>query len=282
MLALVMNRLEPLSTYSSPSRRAVVRMAAESEPEPASVSAYAHNDSPLASRGSHWSFCSPVPASFSPSEPSSCTARMSAEVAHTFATSSTAIRAISVPAPRPPCASSKKRPKMSFSRKSSTTSHGNSWEASISAARGAMRSRASVRTRSRSSRCSGVSSSHAMTYRLDVVAVGIENVRTVVVVVVPAHAGCAVVNAAGSETRGMECVDGPAVVARERDVHAGSARFALLDEEDRVARPECGHAVLGPLLHHAHAKRRERLLVERAARLIVLHVETDVVEHART
>jgi hypothetical protein len=31
--------LEPSRTYSSPSRRAVVRMDAESEPEPASVSA---------------------------------------------------------------------------------------------------------------------------------------------------------------------------------------------------------------------------------------------------
>jgi len=37
--ALVMKRLEPLRTYSSPSRRAPVRMAAESEPEPGSVSA---------------------------------------------------------------------------------------------------------------------------------------------------------------------------------------------------------------------------------------------------
>ena len=36
-----MKRLLPLRTYSSPSRRAVVSIAAESEPEPASVSAYA-------------------------------------------------------------------------------------------------------------------------------------------------------------------------------------------------------------------------------------------------
>ncbi len=37
--AFVMKRFEPLRTYSSPSRRASVRIAAESEPEPASVSA---------------------------------------------------------------------------------------------------------------------------------------------------------------------------------------------------------------------------------------------------
>jgi hypothetical protein len=34
-----MKRFDPSRTYSSPSRRAVVRIAAESEPEPASVSA---------------------------------------------------------------------------------------------------------------------------------------------------------------------------------------------------------------------------------------------------
>ena len=37
--ALVMNRLEPSITQSSPSRRAVVRIALASEPDPASVSA---------------------------------------------------------------------------------------------------------------------------------------------------------------------------------------------------------------------------------------------------
>ena len=49
---------------------------------------------------------------------------------------------------------------MPWSRYSSTMSQGNSWVASISAARGAMRSRASVRTSSRSSRCSSLRTSH--------------------------------------------------------------------------------------------------------------------------
>ena len=49
--AFVMKRLEPLRTYSSPSRRAVVRIAALSLPEPDSVSAYAQSHSPLASFG---------------------------------------------------------------------------------------------------------------------------------------------------------------------------------------------------------------------------------------
>ena len=85
-----------------------------------------------------------VPASLSPSEPSSCTARISPLVAQTFETSSIATSASSVPVPSPPYSSSKKSPKMSCSRYSSTTSHGNSCDSSISAARGAIRSRASV------------------------------------------------------------------------------------------------------------------------------------------
>ena len=50
-------------------------------------------------------------------------------------------------------------PKSSLSRNTSTTSQGNSADLSISAARGAIRSRASVRTRPRISRCSSLSGS---------------------------------------------------------------------------------------------------------------------------
>ena len=57
-------------------------------------------------------FCSSVPASLSPSEPSSCTARMSPLVAQTFETSSIATSERSVPVPVPPYSSSKKSPKM--------------------------------------------------------------------------------------------------------------------------------------------------------------------------
>src|SRR5438874_352332 len=51
-------------------------------------------------------------------------------VAQTFETSSIAISASSVPVPSPPSCSSKKSPKRSFSRSSSTTSHGNSFDSS--------------------------------------------------------------------------------------------------------------------------------------------------------
>ena len=48
-----MNAFEPLITHSSPSSRAVVRVAPASEPPPGSVSPNAPSVSPAASRGSH-------------------------------------------------------------------------------------------------------------------------------------------------------------------------------------------------------------------------------------
>ena len=63
---------------------------------------------------------------------------------------------VSAPVPLPPCSSSKGRAKISFSRRSSTMSHGNSADLSISAARGATRSRAIWRTSSTSMSCSDV------------------------------------------------------------------------------------------------------------------------------
>ena len=65
-----------------------MRIAALSEPEPGSVSAYAASHSPLASFGRKRCFCSSVPASLMPSEPSSCTAMISPLVAQTFESSS--------------------------------------------------------------------------------------------------------------------------------------------------------------------------------------------------
>jgi len=56
-----MKVLAPLMTYSSPSRRAVVRMALRSLPAPGSLMAMARMVSPLAQRGSHCCFCASVP-----------------------------------------------------------------------------------------------------------------------------------------------------------------------------------------------------------------------------
>ena len=56
-----MNIFEPLSTYSSPSRFAVVAIPATSDPVPGSVIARAVIVSPLAHSGSHFFFCSSLP-----------------------------------------------------------------------------------------------------------------------------------------------------------------------------------------------------------------------------
>ena len=117
-----MKRLPPLSTYSSPSRRAWVRIAAESEPEPGSVERVRRQ--PLAAREARAgsaAFCSSVPASLSPSDPSSCTAMMRPLVAQTFESSSIATSAISAPVPVPPCSSSNRSPKQVVARGSSST-----------------------------------------------------------------------------------------------------------------------------------------------------------------
>ena len=58
---LVMNVLEPLMTYWSPSRRAVVWMLRKSEPAPGSLMAMAATSSPRAMSGSQPHFCSSLP-----------------------------------------------------------------------------------------------------------------------------------------------------------------------------------------------------------------------------
>ena len=70
------------------------------------MSAYAASHSPLASFGRKRCFCSSVPASLMPSDPSSCTAMISPLVAQTFESSSIDHEAISELSPMPPYSSS--------------------------------------------------------------------------------------------------------------------------------------------------------------------------------
>ena len=60
-MPFVMKVLEPLITYSSPSRRAVVRSALRSLPACGSVSANAPMSSPVTILGNQRCFCSSVP-----------------------------------------------------------------------------------------------------------------------------------------------------------------------------------------------------------------------------
>src|SRR5947207_12955425 len=165
----------------------------------------------------------------------------------TFECAAIETSANSADATMPPYSSSKRIPKISFSRNSSTTSHGNSALLSISAARGAMRSRASSRTRSRISRCSSVSGSTGTPRRLvarplvpvvadslDVVAVGVEHVRAVVTgVILGPLTGRPVVVVAGRERDAVELVDACVVGSGEGDVHV--RRRLALDEPKTVA-----------------------------------------------
>ncbi len=142
----------PLITHSSPSRTAVVRIAAGSLPASGSERAKAGDHSPLAHLGRKRSFSSSEPKSWIGSVPSSWIIRIRAEEAQALAISSTAICRTRVPVPVPPYCSSKGSPRMSCSASSLRTSQGYLPSRSISPARGAIFSCASRRTMSRRSR----------------------------------------------------------------------------------------------------------------------------------
>src|ERR1700680_4577981 len=97
-----MNCFEPLSTYSLPWRLAIVVIAAASEPEPVSESAYAATFSPDARGGHSRFFCSSEPATRIGDEPSACTARISEEVAQALAISSTPMQIVTLEPEIPP------------------------------------------------------------------------------------------------------------------------------------------------------------------------------------
>ena len=149
-----MKRFEPSRTYSSPSRRAVVRIAAESEPDPASVSAYAASHSPDARLGRKRSFCS------------SRSRQLEAERAELLHREDQPARRADLRdlldrderQQRPGAGSAvllvEEEPEDAVLAEELDDVPGELVRPSISAARGAIRSRASVRTSSRISSCS--------------------------------------------------------------------------------------------------------------------------------
>src|ERR1041385_6305295 len=116
---------------------------------------------------------------------------------------------------------------------------------------------------------------------LDVVAVGIEDVGPVVVGVVPTQAGCAVVGPACLDRRGVKGVHLRPILRTQRDVEPPAYRLPFgFDEErgpGRIDPPVAGRR-LGELHQEPHPQRRERLLVERLAPLVVGDGKPDVVE----
>src|SRR4051812_36329706 len=115
---------------------------------------------------------------------------------------------------------------------------------------------------------------------LDVVSVGVEHEGAVIVLVIPAKAGRAVVGSAGGEASRMKCVDGRTILGSERKMGARTVRLSLMEPEDGPPfGPEPDDAVIRPLHQGSPAERRQRLLVEGATRRVVLHVHADMVEH---
>src|SRR5919201_361539 len=118
-----------------------------------------------------------------------------------------------------------------------------------------------------------------MANRLDVVAVRVVRIGPVVILVVlRTEAWCAIVAAAGPESRSEESVDGRAIGADERDVRR-SRRPAADDPEIRLAlHTEAGDALAG-LHQQLIAERLQRRGVKSFARLVVRHVDGDVIDH---
>ncbi len=111
-----------------------------------------------------------------------------------------------------------------------------------------------------------------MVYGLDVVAVGVEDVRRVVPRVIGPLARRAVVAASGSDRGLVEAVDRPAIGSLEREVEIGRRRSVGADEELVGGEP----AVALP--EDAEPERLERTRVEALARFEIPHPQMDVVE----
>src|SRR6266516_6451716 len=117
---------------------------------------------------------------------------------------------------------------------------------------------------------------------LDVVAVGIKDVAAVVVGVVPAQAGCAVVGAACLDRCGVEGVHLRAALGLQRDVKPPPHWLPVgLDEERRSSSIILAEASgrPGELHQERESERRERLLVEPFASFVVGNGEPDVIAH---
>ena len=99
---LVIQHLAPLSTQSSPSARARVRIDAGSLPASRSESAYDAIASPEASVGSTCFFNSSEPCTIRPIVPSLLTPGINDDDPHTRATSSITMHAATESAPCPP------------------------------------------------------------------------------------------------------------------------------------------------------------------------------------
>ena len=115
----------------------------------------------------------------------------------------------------------------------------------------------------------------------DVVAVGIEDERTVIVgVIVRSNAGRAIVTAAGGERRPMESVNPLPAVASKSDMHRRLVARRLMDPEGGIAL-QIDAAEPSPAFgfhQKFNAQRSKGNGVERLATCVVGDLNTDVIE----
>jgi hypothetical protein len=156
---LVMNSLLPFSTQCPPSRRAVVRRPATSEPASGSVMPTAVISSPRVMPGIQRASCS--------REPAWCRCGLAMSVCTSTVTmkppkvlvdkASAKTRFVSASAPPPPHSGANIRPSMPAAPMRRSTSRGTKPASSQAGACGSTSRAAKRRTCSRSNRCSGVS-----------------------------------------------------------------------------------------------------------------------------
>src|SRR5450631_1392133 len=117
-------------------------------------------------------------------------------------------------------------------------------------------------------------------HRLDIVAVGVDQERGVVVrAVVGARTGLAIVLATGLEARAVEGADRGVVGSAEREVRAAAFQFLLRVEPQRrrAVRSKACSALVART--QDIAKGRERRAVKARAGIEVSNSDSDVVEH---
>ena len=88
-MPLLIQVLVPFTTYASPSRRAVTRIACRSVPQSGSVSARPPRSSPAAKRGRNARFCASVPLRCTIADMIRCELKMPVSDIHTRAMRST-------------------------------------------------------------------------------------------------------------------------------------------------------------------------------------------------
>src|SRR2546427_7742285 len=126
----------------------------------------------------------------------------------------------------------------------------------------------------------GMPPSGRVTNGFDIVSVGVENERAVIIrMVVRAQARSAVVLAARGDRRTIERIDVRPRVGAKRDMNRRNIGLALADPEIRLRR-HAEACELFPFHQHSVSERRERGTIERLAPGDIRYADSGVIDHA--